>query len=109
MDTAVKAMAKYITNTDFASLPPEVVRESKLRIADVIGIGLSGSKTKAAQIEHFCLENGGEGKATVWGSGKRTSPAFAALCNGTTTCLLYTSGSATRWPPPFCRVCSSYS
>ncbi len=85
MTTASQKLGEYIYNTKYDLLPEEVKKEAKARIADVVGIGLSGSKTDAAKIEKFCIAKGGEGKATVWGSGEKTSPAYAALANGTMT------------------------
>lgn len=83
MSTASQKLGEYIYNTKYDLLPEEVKKEAKARIADVIGIGLSGSKTDAAKIEKFCISKGGEGEATVWGSGNKTSPAYASLANGT--------------------------
>lgn len=83
MLTASGNLARFICNTKFEDLPSEVVREAKLRIADVIGIGLSGSNTETERIEAFCTKKGGAGKATIWGSGKKTAPAYASLANGT--------------------------
>lgn len=83
MSTATQKLGEYIYETTYDSLPDEVKTEAKRRIADVVGIGLSGSKTEAARIEKFCLAKGGEGEASIWGCGSKTSPAFAALANGT--------------------------
>jgi 2-methylcitrate dehydratase PrpD len=85
MATATQVLGEYIKNTAFDNLPAEVVTEAKRRIADIIGIGLSGSSTDAGKIEKFCLAHGGGGNATIWGSGAKTSPAYAALANGTMT------------------------
>lgn len=81
--TATQAMGEFVASCSYETLPDDVKQETKKRIADVIAIGLSGAATKAAGIEKFCLENGGQGNALIWGSGKRTSPAYAALANGT--------------------------
>lgn len=83
MVSATKAFGEFLVKTSYENLPPDVVLEAKKRIADVIGAGLSGANTEAQKIERFCLRNGGVGKATIWGSGAKTSPAFASLANGT--------------------------
>lgn len=83
MMTASKELAKFICNTSYDVLPAAVREEAKLRIADVIGAGLSGSKTPVRAIEDFAVKMGGKGKATIWGSGKKTAPAYASLANGT--------------------------
>jgi 2-methylcitrate dehydratase PrpD len=86
METATLKLAELVTKTTYEDIPPEVVKEAKRRIADVIGIGLSGSTNDVAKnIEGFCVNKGGSGKATIWGSGAQTSPAYAALANGTMT------------------------
>lgn len=85
MITASRKLGKFIYNTNYEDLPKSVVDEAKLRIADVIGIGLSGSKTEVSKIEKFCLAKGGSGKATIWGTGNKMSPAYASLANGTMT------------------------
>jgi 2-methylcitrate dehydratase PrpD len=83
MFTASRELAEFICNTSFEDLPKEVVLEAKHRIADVIGIGLSGSTTETERIGNYCTRKGGIGKATIWGSGKKTSPDYASLANGT--------------------------
>lgn len=86
MQNATLKLAELVARTSFEDLPAEVVKEAKRRIADVIGIGLSGSTSGVAErIGKFSLAKGGAGKATIWGSGARTSPAYAALANGTMT------------------------
>lgn len=83
MQSASKALGEFIVSTSYEKLPKEVIEEAKKRIADVVGIGLSGARTEAGKIVGFCTANGGAGNATVWGTGEKTSPAFAALANGT--------------------------
>ncbi|MFS0862012.1 MmgE/PrpD family protein [Fredinandcohnia sp. 179-A 10B2 NHS] len=80
------ALAQKVANTRFEDLPAEVIHEAKRRIADVIGIGLSGSTSIAGKkITEFSLNKGGSGKTTLWGSNVSTTPEFAALANGTMT------------------------
>lgn len=86
MESAAKAMGKQIYNTSFLDLPQEVVHEAKRRVADVIGIGLSGSVTNAGEkITSFAKNQAQSGKATIWGSNETTSAANASLANGTMT------------------------
>ena len=85
MQTATGALARHIVQTSFQDLSPEVVWEAKRRIADVIGAGLSGSTTPVgARMNDFARKRGQAGNAVIWGSGTRSSPAYAALANGTT-------------------------
>jgi 2-methylcitrate dehydratase PrpD len=85
MKYAAHELAKFIVNTDFDSLPGDVVRIAKERIADVVGAGLSGSATQAAKIVDYIDEVSPPGKATIWGMGKSAAPEYAALANGTMT------------------------
>jgi 2-methylcitrate dehydratase PrpD len=84
LQTATGALARHTVCTEFAVLSRDVVWEAKRRIADVIAAGLSGSTTAVgARIAKFAGENGKAGKALLWGSTMRASPAYAALANGT--------------------------
>lgn len=85
MATCTEQLGKYIAETTYENLPKGVINQGKLRILDVIGIGLSGSKTDVARISKFCKANGGEGNATIWGTGIKTAPGYAALANATMT------------------------
>lgn len=86
MQTATAALAEIIVGTRFEDLPSEVVWEAKRRIADVVGAGLAGSRTSVgARITEFASGMGKSGDCIIWGSGKRGSPAYAALANGTMT------------------------
>ena len=76
MATCTEQLGKYIAETTYENLPKGVINQGKLRILDVIGIGLSGSKTDVARISKFCKANGGEGNATIWGTGIRERPEF---------------------------------
>jgi 2-methylcitrate dehydratase PrpD len=86
MQKATAALADLIVQTRFEDLPPEVVWEAKRRIADVIGAGLAGSRTSVGtRITGFAAGMGKSDECVIWGSGKRGSPAHAALANGTMT------------------------
>lgn len=86
MQTATGALAELIVETRFEDLPPEVVWEAKRRIADVVGAGLAGSRTSVGtRITEFATGMGKSGDCLIWGSGQRSSPAYAALANGTMT------------------------
>lgn len=85
MLTATQQLGEYIVNTKYEEIPEEVRKEAKRRILDVLGIGLSGSQTHVSKVGEFCCEKGGNGKATVWGTGEKTSPAYAAVANATMT------------------------
>ena len=85
MQTCTEQLGKYVADTAYEKLPEEVIAQAKLRVLDVIGIGLSGSKTDVSRISKFCREHGGEGASTIWGTDIKTSPEYAALANATMT------------------------
>ncbi len=86
MQIATGALAELIVRTRFEDLPSEVVWEAKRRIADVVGAGLAGARTSVGtRITEFATGMGKSGDCLIWGSGKRSSPAHAALANGTMT------------------------
>ncbi len=86
MRTAVTALAELIARTRFEDLPSEVVWEAKRRIADVVGAGLAGSKASVgSRITEFATGMGKSGDCVIWGSSRRSSPAYAALANGSMT------------------------
>ncbi len=81
--SAASALGNYIAGVSYDMLPANVIREAKLRIADVVGIGLSGSRTSARNIKDFCKISSKSGTATLWGCGQKLSAPYAALANGT--------------------------
>ena len=54
MQTCTEQLGKYVADTAYEKLPEEVIAQAKLRVLDVIGIGLSGSKTDVSRISKFC-------------------------------------------------------
>jgi 2-methylcitrate dehydratase PrpD len=83
--TATRALAGLVAATGFDDLPSDVVWEAKRRVADVIGAGLSGARTAVGKrITEFVAARG-EGRSTVWCTGLRVAPAYAALANATMT------------------------
>ena len=81
---ATKCLARYITNTRFENLSPDLLWEAKRRTADVLAIGLSGSTTTSGRgMRTFAREVSPAGRATLWGSGETASAEIAALANAT--------------------------
>ena len=85
MRQAVTEFARFAGEVTYESLPTDVVRAAKQRIADVMGIGLSGSRTQAAKILDYVKAVNQTGHSVIWGTGLKTSPEYAALANGTLT------------------------
>src|SRR5208283_1665098 len=76
-------LADYIVNSSFNDLPPEVVHRVKLCIRDSIGCSLAGSTTNIGKILINTLNDlNGNGHSTIIGSGRKTTPPYAAFVNG---------------------------
>lgn len=83
---ATRILARYITETRYEDLSERVIWEAKRRTADVLSIGLSGSKTDLGKsIQDFAEESSPKGSATLWGSRSTVAPEFAAFANATMT------------------------
>lgn len=68
MSSIALALAEFVQNTEYDGLPGDVIKETKRRVADVVGIGLSGATTKVGDnITRYSLAKGGTGRATIWG------------------------------------------
>ena len=76
-------LADYVANSTFDDLPSEVIHKVKLSIRDSIGCTLAGSTTNIGKILIKTIEDlGGNGPSTIMGSGRKTSPPYAAFVNG---------------------------
>ena len=77
-------LAAYSAGTSFAALPADVVDRAKRVILDELGCMVLGATMPAGErMRSFVDSQGAAGPATVVGARQRTSPALAALANGT--------------------------
>ena len=77
-------LAHVIAETTYADLPADAVMQGKRALLDTIGVTLAGYSEESSQImTAWVEENGASPVATVLGSSIATSPALAALTNGT--------------------------
>ena len=84
--TATKLLARYVNETHYDDLSPEVIWKAKQRTADLLAIGLSGYTTRVgSSIQAFAREASPAGAATLWGSGATVTAELAALANATMT------------------------
>jgi len=83
-DTGITArLARFIVNTSFESLPPDVLTAAKRAWLDTIGVTLAGRDEDGSKIAlAYAEQSGGKPEATVLGSSLKTSAALAALVNG---------------------------
>jgi 2-methylcitrate dehydratase PrpD len=77
-------LAHVIAETTYEHLPAAAVVQAKRALLDTIGVTLAGHHEEAGQIiTAWVKETGGSQAATVLGTSVHTTPALAALANGT--------------------------
>ncbi len=77
-------VADFVVNTNYESIPRQVIELGKKSILDGFGLALAGSRAESAPI---CLRyldtlSSSGGLATVIGTARTSAPQFAALVNG---------------------------
>ena len=77
-------VAKFVSHAKYEDIPGEVVELGKKSILDGLGLALAGSKAQTGTLCRRYLEKIGacDGKSTIIGSARKTSPRFAAFVNG---------------------------
>jgi 2-methylcitrate dehydratase PrpD len=77
-------VGKFLETTKYEDIPDEVIELGKKSILDGLGLALAGSMAQTGALCRQYIENLGicEGKATIIGSARKTSPRFAAFVNG---------------------------
>src|SRR5271169_5991639 len=76
-------ISRFVTDTRFSSLPPDVVARAKGHILDTLGVLVTASAEPMMGIlDGFVTDLGPSDEATILGTGRRTSVANAALVNG---------------------------
>jgi 2-methylcitrate dehydratase PrpD len=80
---ATRTLSEFVVDTTYDQLPPEVIHEVKRRTLDVLGISLSASKTESGRrLAQFAIKQQAPGNSLLWGRKETTTPALAALVNG---------------------------
>src|SRR5258706_374635 len=77
-------VAKFVVDTAYDAIPPEVVQLGKKSILDGLGLALAGSRAESGPLCLKYLDTLGapQGRSTVIGTSRKTAPQFAALVNG---------------------------
>lgn len=86
VEEVTPVLGQWVAGLDLPQVPSEVVDHIKRCILDAIGCGIYGSAQPWGKIAREVateLSGGGAGKATLFGSKQKVSPADAALSNGT--------------------------
>ena len=84
MSGATRDLASYASRLRFDAIPPEVVAKAKSCVLDAVGCMLFGSTLPWTRIvAETVREEGGAARATLIGTGERTSVTQAVLVNAT--------------------------
>ena len=76
-------LARFVTDTDFASISEQTRANAKMHILDTLGVALAGSKTAVADIAvDYCKKLGASSEASIWGTKAKASVSTAAFANG---------------------------
>ena len=78
-----QALAQFIADTNYDSLPPPVVEAAKVAILDGVANVVAGSVQELADIiGRYVRDGGGAPQSSVVGWGYKTNPPAAAFANG---------------------------
>jgi 2-methylcitrate dehydratase len=81
-DTITATMARWATKLAYGDLGERAIHEAKRYLLDSLGCAFGGYLQEDAEIALGVLDEiGGEGPATVIGSGNKTDPVSASLAN----------------------------
>ena len=80
-----ESLAAFTAELTLERVPAEVVHHARLLLLDLLGAALAGVETEEARAMLAAARAFGpvDGPCTVWGTARRTTPAVAALVNGT--------------------------
>ncbi len=83
--STTRELAEFAVSTRFEDLPERVVHEAKRDVINLMGVALYSSVDPSLKILTDMFEaEGANGRARIWGTGKKTSLGNAALANGYT-------------------------
>ncbi len=84
LDNATRDLARFASALRYENLPREVVDRIKLSVLDSIGCCLFGATLPwTRKVADLAMAEGARPAASLMGMGRKTSPALAALVNGT--------------------------
>ena len=83
-ETITQSLAHFVARCDLDNVPQEVVHRAKLYALDTLVVALAGANMRSSEIIADVVDKlGGNPSCSVIGWPIRTSPALAALANGT--------------------------
>ncbi|MGH7847455.1 MAG: MmgE/PrpD family protein [Candidatus Binatia bacterium] len=81
---ATEKISRFVVDTRYERIPPEVVATAKTALLDCLGVALAGSQEDCAKIcAGIARQENANGEATLLGQGFKSSALCAALANGT--------------------------
>jgi 2-methylcitrate dehydratase PrpD len=84
LDNATRTLARFAAETQDRDIPPDVAERIKLSFLDGLGVCLRGTTFPWTRMVREVVEaEGGNGVASLWGTGERTSLTNAVLFNST--------------------------
>lgn len=84
--TISEVLADFIVGLEYSKIPVHVKERAKMRILDILGVALAGSKIPSSRIMiEVVKELGGTKESTIVGEKMKVSCTNAALANGTMT------------------------
>jgi 2-methylcitrate dehydratase PrpD len=84
LEHATRDLARFASAIQFSDLPKDVIERIKLSVLDHIGCVLYGATLPWTQkVAELALAEGAKPVASLYGMGKKSSVALAALVNGT--------------------------
>ncbi|ABG03344.1 MmgE/PrpD [Rubrobacter xylanophilus DSM 9941] len=82
--TVLQEVSRFAARVRDEGIPPELLRDARRRVTDIVGIALAASAMEPARIVGEVVDAwGGAGQASAVGRGRRYPAASAALLNGT--------------------------
>ncbi|MFC1926126.1 MmgE/PrpD family protein [Chloroflexota bacterium] len=97
-DSVTLDLCRFVTETSFEDLPPEVVHECKRLTLDLMGNAIAGYDSELGMIiARYASHMGGIPRATIIGDGSRTSPYLAAHVNTRTADALDFTDTFMNW------------
>ena len=84
LQNATRELARFAAETPNREIPPDVQERVKLSFLDGLGVCIRGTTFPwTKMVGEVVREEGGNGIASLWGTGIRTSLANAVLFNST--------------------------
>lgn len=83
-DNFSRLFASYTAATTYATLDPKVVHEVKRKVLDSVGVAVAAYESDTARATRaLALDYQVSDGATVWGTGRRSTPDLASFANAT--------------------------